>query len=201
MLPIEHCPRCQHKWRPPTVPREHFDCPGCGTPTDVIRFAAALRESRTSPPASPLADASCYRHSSRRAVIVCSQCGRFACGLCQADLANQPLCVECANRVLNSDSRHWLFVSQLVQYDRLCLWIVLGPMLGVVTIGFTVFTAPLALMLLLFRWRQPMSVLPSSSFRRWLALLLAGGTTLGWLILIVWLIRELVGNLNLTWSL
>ncbi|MCX7818137.1 MAG: hypothetical protein N2652_02855 [Kiritimatiellae bacterium] len=165
-------------------------------PTEVTRFAAWAR-----PPPSLAADllpkgAECYRHPGQGAWIVCPHCGRFACKLCAVEGDDERLCAECFERDVSSGGRSLRYVPHLVQYDSLCLWMVLLPLLGVVTSGFTIFTAPLSLALILYHWRSPTSVLPRSQFRRWLALLLAGGVSLGWLVLIGWVIRVIITALG-----
>ncbi len=134
----------------------------------------------------------CFRHGTRRAQVVCARCGRFACELCAVDAADEPLCAECFGHDVGLGGPGLRYVSHLVQYDSLCLWMVLLPALGLVTAGFTLFTAPFALALMLFHWRRPMSVLPRSALRRWLAVLMAGGVTLAWFGLLAWLIHRLV---------
>ncbi len=192
---LETCPRCRVRWPPPTAPREKLVCPGCGTPSEVIRCSAVLRPRPMPAPAEMGDGAVCWRHGTRSAVMVCSMCGRFACELCAVDASDPPLCADCFAHEVRTGGRDLRFTSHLVQYDNLCLWMVLLPLLGVVTSGFTLFTAPLALILILFRWRQPMSVLPRNGVRRWFAVLLAGLVTLGWAVLAVWVIVRIATNL------
>src|SRR5579863_8345909 len=60
--------------------------PACFVAGQVITQADLRREEE---------DASCFYHESKRAVHSCSQCGKFVCALCSAQIGEKILCPSC----------------------------------------------------------------------------------------------------------
>jgi hypothetical protein len=125
--------------------------------------------------------ASCFYHSHKKAVVSCASCGRFLCALCDLDFNHQhlfPVCLESANKqkkIRNLENRR-------VLYDDLALSLAIVPM---ITIYFTLITAPIALFVAIRYWNAPSSIIPRSKFRFVLAILLSLLQLVGWVALIV----------------
>jgi hypothetical protein len=81
-----------------------MSCPQCGTKLEALLFPAMTQPPRNSAPELLIAetDASCFFHPHNRAVVPCDACGRFLCGLCELEVANQRLCPECFNSGMRS---------------------------------------------------------------------------------------------------
>jgi hypothetical protein len=112
-------------------------------------------------------EASCFYHSEKRAESTCHYCGRFICSLCEIDLHGEKLCPSCfqsgrqKGRIKNLDRERTL-------YDTVALKLALYP---IVTVWFTVVTAPIALYLALRYWKSPLSVTRHTKIRLVLAII------------------------------
>lgn len=120
--------------------------------------------------------ASCFYHSQKRAVIPCDHCGRFLCALCDVEFGGRHLCPACLEtgkkkgRIVNLD-RH------RVLYDSVALKIAVFPM---ITVWFTLVTAPIALYLAIRHWKSPTSLVRRTKIRFIFAVALAGLQILAW---------------------
>jgi hypothetical protein len=129
-------------------------------------------------------ESSCFYHPSNQAATSCETCGRFLCTLCDIDLDGRHLCPSCLERGVTVEKTDSL-EDRRTQYDSAALHLLSWPLF---TFWFPIFTAPAALYLVIRHWNTPMSILPRTRFRLWLALLLAVGQILGYGVLIFWLI-------------
>jgi hypothetical protein len=140
-----------------TLAREFRPCHFCGSDTEAVVFPAMFV-----PPSVPTAaemaagvgDATCFYHSTKRAVVPCSQCGRFLCALCSVQLSGAAWCPECIEagrtrkRVVNLENQRTL-------YDSIALALATFPALF---ISPPIVTAPAALFLSIFCWKRPTSI-------------------------------------------
>jgi hypothetical protein len=184
------CPNCAR-----AIPPEYWNiseqaaCRGCGELIAVRAFPALARGIQATPADAVLAqgEASCFYHPANRAALPCDSCGRFLCALCDLDLDGRHLCPVCLERGVTVDKDPSL-EERRVQYDTLALHLATWPVL---TFWFPIFTAPTAFYLVIRHWRTPMSILPRSRFRLWLALLLSTAEILAiaaFILLVVWFI-------------
>ena len=152
---------------------EGVRCPGCGRNVRASVFPA-IAESRGGPLPEAIAadsEASCFYHSESRAAIPCDQCGRFLCRLCDIQIEGRHLCPACfqsgvsARKIETVETRRTL-------YDNVALALATLPALMIwpVVIG-----APAALWVVFRHWRSPLSVVPRTRFRFYLAALVAIG--------------------------
>jgi len=110
-------------------------------------------------------EASCFHHESKKAVQVCTRCGKFLCALCASEFGNDVLCPEClvAGEVKRSDMR---LERGRTLYDSIALTLAVAPAM---TLTFSIFGAPAALYVALRYWKRPDSIVRRFRWRRWLA--------------------------------
>jgi hypothetical protein len=168
--------------------RDLIPCPSCQAPIRIDVFPAFYRGFQPGKEGETLIDdqASCFYHPSKKAVLPCDHCGRFLCGLCDVELGGKHLCPACLEtgkkkgRIINLD-RHRLL------YDGTALRLALFPM---ITVWFTIVTAPIAIYLSIRHWNSPMSVVRRSKVRFILAIAISGLQILAWTTWIVYLVSR-----------
>lgn len=118
-------------------------------------------------------ESSCFFHPQSRAAVACDSCGRFLCGLCDLDTGGTGghVCPTCfANPSLPAGGA--MVDKRRVLYDS----IVLGVNLG----GFFFFfwpsliTGPLSVVLALWFWRKPRSIVPRYTALRFVLTIVLG---------------------------
>src|SRR6185437_16399590 len=152
-------------------------CPGCRRKIDVAVFPAMERMRAGALPQAIAAEteASCFYHPQSRAAVPCDECGRFLCGLCDIEVDGKHFCPACfesrliSNRLENVETRRTM-------YDTIALALATFPLL---LIWPAIISAPAALFVVVRRWRAPISVLPRSRVRYYLAALFAVAEIVG----------------------
>ena len=184
------CPKCRAPLgRDALIADGACRCPGCKTEIWISLYPALLRRlpDGGAADASALPDeSSCFYHPGRRAIVVCGQCGRFLCSLCDIELGEQRLCPGC----IKSGRRKGTLAHldrQRMRHDRLILALAVYPML---LFYFTIITAPVVLMLTFWFWNAPRSVVEPSSKRFIIAAILALFQIIGWIGLISYFIQR-----------
>jgi len=163
-------------------------CPSCHAPVKIDVFPAFYHSPRSGKEGETLIDdqASCFYHPQKKAVIPCDHCGRFLCALCDVELSDKHLCPACVEtgkkkgRIVNLD-RH------RVLYDGVALRLALFPM---ITIWFTLITAPMAIYLAIRHWKSPTSLVRRTKIRFIFAMALAGLQILAWTTGIAYLVSR-----------
>jgi len=120
--------------------------------------------------------ASCFYHAQKKAVIPCDHCGRFLCALCDVEWGGKHLCPAC----LEAGKKKGKIVSlerHRLLYDSTALKIAVLP---VITIWFTLVSAPIALYLAIRYWNSPMSLVRRTKIRFVLAMVISSLQILGW---------------------
>ncbi len=153
-------------------------CPSCHVPIRIDVFPAFYRGIRPGKEGEALMEdqSSCFYHPEKKAVILCDHCGRFLCALCDVEFGGRHLCPACLEtgkkkgRIVNLD-RH------RVLYDSVALKIAVFPM---ITVWFTLVTAPIALYLAIRHWKSPTSLVRRTKIRFIFAVALAGLQILAW---------------------
>jgi hypothetical protein len=114
-------------------------------------------------------EASCFYHPQSRAAIVCQECGRFLCALCDLEVEGRHICPRCfesgvsAHKIQTAEPRR-------VMYDNMALALATLPAL---LIWPALIGAPWSLFLVVTRWNAPSSVVPRTKIRFILAALFA----------------------------
>ncbi len=174
------CPNCRTAIPvDPTRRDQEVRCPFC---RKTITFQIFPRLTRTPPPepisevAAP-GEATCRFYPELKAEVVCDACGCFLSRRASIRWADRPLCMPCLH-ALREEKADTEFRADLKIWDNRALALLaLAP--------FTLFTAPVAIFLLVRFRREPRGWVPRSSLRWWLAMILALLTLGAWIALIV----------------
>ena len=184
------CPECGLDLRAGFLESpEYRNCHVCGTEISVLPFPAcfsAPARITTLDLARAENEASCFHHESKKAVQVCSRCGKFLCALCAAEFGHDVLCPEClvAGEQTRSDSR---LEKGRILFDSLALTLAVAPAF---TISFTVFGAPAAIYVALRYWKRPDSIVRRFRWRRWVALALGVAEVGFWIFIVITLVLQ-----------
>lgn len=178
---------CGNCWWP--FPREFWNrvegarCPVCHQNVAIAAFPAIDRIRSGALPQALAAEteASCFYHPESRAAVACDECGRFLCGLCDLEIDGKHLCSICFQAGVSS-SKLQNVETHRTMYDTIALAVAAFPLL---LIWPAIVGAPVALFVVIRRWRAPLSVVPRTRVRFYLAALLAlaelaGFGFLGW---------------------
>ena len=178
------CPTCRNNLSlDQSANRVSEDCPVCRSEVRITIFPRFYQE----PPKqinSPLAsedEAVCSFYPELRAEKVCDVCGCLMSQKASAKWGDKDYCLPCLYR-LREEEKDAAFVARARLYDNRALAMVtwFAPL--------SLFTAPVALFLLLRHGKGNQSFVPRSAARWWLALLLSSAWILLWgAIIIIWI--------------
>jgi hypothetical protein len=176
------------KWELAT--HEVVMCPTCGAASMVRVFPAALA-SHGGPVRTETAgegEAACYDHAAKRAVAVCSQCGRFVCQLCSVTVKGEIWCPSCVASGTRKPKTPDLEASRTL-YDSMAL------MLATLPVPFfwfiTPLTAPAAMFLAVRYWKRPLGLMRRTRWRFVAAIAIAAIEIGAWIWGTVYLILRL----------
>ena len=162
-------------------------CPVCNAPLLTRAFPALVRPAPRSPTGGPITDAgqaACFYHPHKTAHVPCDACGRFICALCDVELPGQHLCPSCVEAGQRKGTLPTL-ENRRVLWDNIALSVAVLPVATLVLAGFSLFTAPAAILLAVLGWRKPGSLVPrEKKFRLLFALAFALVTLGGWGVLL-----------------
>jgi hypothetical protein len=185
-----YCGNCMTLMRLPLAGAEtRSACPACGAELEAHVFPAAFRlvRGRWPEPLVAEGEAGCFYHANQRAEVHCQSCGRFLCALCDVEFEGKHLCPLCIEAGIQSGAMKHLRTSA-INYDSLAFAIALFP---IITVYFTVFTAPLALFVAIWGWKKHESLTPRNRSRFVAAILLASAQIAAWGIGLVMLLQGL----------
>ena len=154
-------------------------CPTCKVPLRADVFPAMFRAIPSGKSGEVLlekSEASCFYHSQKKAVIVCSLCGRFLCDLCDVELNEKHLCPSCLEKGRTKRKIKSL-EDQRTCYDKIALLIAIVPMLG---FWLTILTAPIVLFITFRHWKSPGSIVGKTKIRFIAAFFIASLQIAGW---------------------
>jgi len=161
-------------------------CPACNSPLQIETFPALFRKNLPGElgAAAVMDDEStCFNHPTRQAVIPCQNCGRFLCALCDCELGGEHFCPSCletgrtTRKIKSLENERTLF-------DSIALTLAIVPM---ITIYFTLITAPMSLYVALRNWNAPRSIVHPSRARYILAIVIASFQIVGWVSIVFFL--------------
>jgi hypothetical protein len=169
------CPNCNNGLPPRLLRTESVKtaCPSCLANLTVEVFPALFRSTvRVDAGALAEGEASCYEHPSKRAVALCSHCGRFLCGLCEVEIGESVWCPECLGTNGGSRPKLAALETHRTLYDSMALMLAAWPLLFIFTyLG--IFTAPAALYVAIRYWKAPSSIVPRNKWRFVVAIVVA----------------------------
>ena len=173
------CPRCfrtlpHDTWN---VPRTRCGACGIALQADVFpAHAAGLTAGKAAETILAEGEVGCFYHPAKRATLPCDGCGRFLCSLCDVELGGRhicPRCMEAQRKKVRLDALE----TERTLYDQIALSLAVIPM---ITVYFTLLTAPAAIFVSLKYWKAPGSLVRPSKVRFVLALLVAVLQIAGW---------------------
>jgi hypothetical protein len=136
---------------------EYRACPNCASMLRLEVLPAYFRETAKGSAGEALmadTEASCFYHPQKRAAVVCSECGRFLCSLCDLELEGKHYCSSCLeaakekNKIASIQNRRQL-------YDVMAFQLALA---GILIFYFSIVTAPAAIYLAIKHWKSPSSM-------------------------------------------
>ena len=158
-------------------------CSACNEPIRADVYPALFRklpEGHGGTPVQGDAEASCFYHPAKKAIVACSACGRFLCALCDVELNDQHLCPACLEKGKTKRKIKNL-ENHRVCYDTVALSI---AFLSTLFIWPTIFSAPIVLFMVIRYWNAPTSIIPRSKIRFVLAFGIACLQIVGWILFI-----------------
>ena len=169
---------------------EDAKCGWCAARLEVSVFPALFRPvfaGQTGEAVLSDTESACFYHPGKRAVIPCEACGRFLCALCDVDFHGQHFCPSCLD-LARSKGRLTRLENQRTRYDRIAMALAIYPMLFFFYP--TLFTAPVTLVLALRHWKTPASLVYRTKIRSLLAIVLATGQIVCWVLLVVFIVSQ-----------
>jgi DNA-directed RNA polymerase subunit M/transcription elongation factor TFIIS len=164
-------------------------CAACGSPVEVEVFPAILQAPVAATPVALLVEgeSSCFYHPAKRASIVCQECGRFLCALCDLELNGRHVCPTC----LNSGQRKGKFKdleNSRKLWDHLALTVAVAPVF--ICLWPSIIGAPMALYLVLRYRKEPCSLTGRSNLSFIAAAVLALAQMAGWTLVLLFYLTK-----------
>ena len=160
---------------------ELVECPSCHDPIHVDAFPALLQGLQEGTAGEFLLtddESGCFFHPNKKAVISCSNCGRFLCALCDVEFGDSHLCTSCLesgkkkHKIKNLENHRTL-------YDNIALSMAVIPL---IVWFITIITAPLSLILVIRYWKAPSSIILRTKIRFIIAFIIGFLQITGWVI-------------------
>jgi len=149
-------------------------CDGCRKSSSVIALPALLEDGKPKPPplieAPGEGDAACFYSPGRKATKECGHCGVLISDVWAAQWGSKVVCLKCLEH-LRETTKDATFQSKRVLWDNITALLALTPF-TLVLYFLAPFTAPAAVLLGLWHWNSPRSLVPRSRLRLVLGLLL-----------------------------
>ncbi len=175
------CPKCRVTFVIPSAASfSEQDCSLCGTSSKFHLFPRYFREPEVivKPSLSHKGDATCVFYPDLKAEMICDECGSFLSSKAAVDWVGSTYCMPCLHH-LREKKKETDFQAKTQLHDNRAL------ALSLFLLPVSLFTAPLAVFVLLKNRKSPGGFVPRGKFRWWLAMILSSGLTLGWLTMIV----------------
>lgn len=159
-----------------------IECTECNSNIEVFLFPelfARTEAVRANNVSEIDQEACCFFHENKVATSHCTQCGRFICKLCELDIGDECLCPSCASG--DNKTKKVSLKNRSVLYDKIALYLTLYPVLLIITFYFTIFTAPLGIIVAIRYWNRQETILPRGKWRFIVALIIGVIEVLVWI--------------------
>ncbi|MDH3999192.1 MAG: B-box zinc finger protein [Desulfuromonadales bacterium] len=180
------CSRCQKPLNAP-IGRDLGDlrCSSCDSRFKVVAFPSLFKDLQRSEGHEIQAEneAACYNHPHKKADIVCEDCGRFLCSLCDIQIGARHTCPACID--LAKENKSELTVNRTL-HDSIALSLAILPAL---MWPITLVTAPAAIFYAIRHWKTPTSLIPRSKIRPLAAIIIGVIQLVLWATLFVGMLR------------
>ncbi len=179
------CPNCKAALDPQSIESDRLArCPACASEISTTLYPAVYRwQDSYSSGASKLdGESSCFYHADRKAVAICEVSGRFLCSLCDIEISGKHYSPEVVSREIKEGELKHLKKGARLD-DGIALGLALVP-LTMVGLYFFWITAPVSIFFGVRAIRKQESLLPRSTWRAWVAIVLSVFQLLGLLFFI-----------------
>jgi hypothetical protein len=189
------CPRCRK-----LLPDDFFNdvesrCPGCLSHLSIEVFPAFFRKSdpvQNNETVLLDGEATCFYHTTKKALLPCHGCGRFLCALCDCEFNGDHFCPACLEtgktkgKIKNLEDKRTL-------YDSIALGLAVLPVVTIVFWFFTLITAPMAMFVAIRYWNAPRSIIRRTKLRYVLAITFASVEIASWGLVFYFGLRRVYG--------
>jgi len=161
---------------------DFVECPFCSSPIQVDVLPALLIPMQTGSAGETIlleAEASCFYHPAKRATVPCESCGRFLCALCDVEFNGRHICPACLETGQKKGKLTEL-ENKRTLYDSAALSLTILPLL---IWPLTLLAAPAAVVLAIYAWNKPRSIVGRTRIRIYLALFFGLLEMGGWVVL------------------
>ena len=132
--------------------------------------------------------ASCFYHDGKAAAAACDECGRYLCDSCAADWLGKTMCLGCIH-TQREVRKSGAFQSKVTIYDNIALAMLILPAVTLIYWPVVViFTAPIALFLVIRHRNASLGIVPRGKGRLFVAGILSLLSIVGWIAMFVWML-------------
>lgn len=160
------CPACGAFFPRPSIELKGLQqCPACWRSTEIAVFPAYDRPATTGATAEKVimdGEATCFYHANHRALVPCDACGRFLCALCDLDLNGRHFCPPCLELATTKKTVQVLERNR-TRWDKIIFTLLILPLLFCYI--FVPFTSLAALVLVVWKWGSPGSLVNNTRVR------------------------------------
>lgn len=139
-------------------------CEHCGKKISIFVYPALANPPlKVEVPDAPIIaeESSCFYHAGKQASVVCDDCGRFLCNLCDIDIQGRHVCTLCLDNPDISESTSTPKMKQ-THYDSIALiWAAACFFLWI----FAFIPAGISLYYTIRHWKTPISITHQSRWR------------------------------------
>ena len=175
------CPKCQAPLPETALDVEHLEpCLACNVPLQIEVYPAWFKPMEVGKPGETIiieGEASCFYHPQKRAAIHCSSCGRFLCALCDVELNGEHLCPACLEAGQKKGKLTEL-ENKRTLWDSAAFSLAVAPLF---VWPLTLLTGPAAIILAIYGWNKPSSILGRTRVRIYLAIIIGLLEIAGWI--------------------
>lgn len=121
----------------------------------VQMFPAIIREENTNASQSDglgETGATCFFHENVPAVAICEESGRMICAMCKTEWEGRIVSFQALQEIVSNNGKK---DKEPFRWDRLASYLIFMPIVFIVSIPFTILTAPLAAIICLIQMVKP----------------------------------------------
>jgi hypothetical protein len=184
------CPKCNVPLPENVLIAERLEpCPTCNVPVQAKIYSAFFKPVEQGSVGEAIVvegEASCYYHPQKRAAIHCGSCGRFVCALCDVELNGEHICPACLESGQKKGKLTELENKRML-WDSAAFSLAVAPLF---VWPLTLLTAPAAVILAIYAWNKPSSIIGRTRARIYLAILIGLLQIAGWVLLFTGILRQ-----------
>ena len=174
---------------------EFFKCPYCSAEIEAEIFPAFFRLIQKGSSGEALvveSEASCFYHQQKKAAVVCRECGRYLCSLCDVEFEGQHLCPPCLESAQKKGTIKSLQHARTL-HGRIALSLAIAPIIALPVFWIIVFTAPAACYWGIRHWNSPLGIMQKTKVELVIAIVISSLQLLGMIGLVLYLVVKNYG--------